>query len=360
MRTWICLILGLVLSQCREIAANEPHPDLRTAIRLSTEPYNIAGKWFYTPFDRDAFTRLMASTSPHAREIATLRLGIEELRNALQAEGEEAKQAIAVGTTIAAPIVSAAIIENAILQLADGDDSIERQFSDAVGVVQSFEGLRQHVLEKQIACALIGYSGQLADHQLRQKLIETISPQDASAETNVSFTPGWAPRPEIGAEVFRVKNTTGRTLHNALIVVDLAVNKQLVDENEAAQMILLSGLSLWMGIDPQQDNKFVLIRQASRTVNGGGSAFIEEWLADQSVEFPVSDIGMFISRTESATLAISSDELAFTGRGLSIKSAVAGAQKRIEAFQLKAREDAQKAARKAAQERLKAQRRRRR
>lgn len=157
--------------------------------------------------------------------------------------------------------------------------------------------------------------------------------------------------------MFRVKNTTGQTLHNVLIVVDIGVNKQLYNENEAGQMAVLSGLSLLMGINPEHDNKFVLIRQAHGTVNRGGSAFVPEWPAEQSVEFAVSVIGMFAFRTESATLAIGADELAFTSRTLSIKPAVTAAQKRMESFQIKANQDAQKAARK---RQLEAQKQRRR
>ncbi len=349
--------LGCVLCWSGVIHADEPHPDLRSAARLSTDAYTMKGQPLPAPYDREALTKLRESTSAPAREIAELRLGIEELRTALQAKREEAQLAIVGGAVVAAPLVSASLIKNAISQLADGDDSLERQFSDGLGVVQSLEGLRQQVLEKQIAHALIGYSGQLADHQLRQKLTATITPRDAAAGTNTGFTPSWSPRPEDGVEVFRVKNTTGQTLHNVLIVVDIGVNKQLVNENEASQMAVLSGLSLLMGINPQQDNKFVLIRQAHGTVNRGGSAFVPEWPAEQSVEFAVSVIGMFAFRTESATLAIGADELAFTGRSLSIKPAVTAAQKRMESFQIKANQDAQKAARK---RQLEAQKQRRR
>lgn len=345
MRMYLPVVLGFVLCLSGVPHADEPHPDLRHTVRLSTDAYTMKGQLVPAPYDREALTKLRGSTSVPAREIAELRLGVEELRAALQAKREETQQAI-IGGAVAAPLVSASLIKNAISQLADGDDSLERQFSDGLGVVQSLEGLRQQVLEKQIAHSLIGYSGQLADHQLRQKLTATITPRDAAAGLNTGFTPNWSSRPEDGVEVFRVKNTTGQTLHNVLIVVDIGVNKQLVNENEAGQMAVLSGLSLLMGINPQQDNKFVLIRQAHGTVNRGGSAFVPEWPAEQSVEFAVSVIGMFAFRTESATLAIGADELAFTGRSLSIKPAVTAAQKRMESVQIKANQDAQKAARK--------------
>ena len=349
--------LGCVLCLSGVTHADDPHPDLRSAVRLSTDAYTMKGQEQPAPYDREALTKLRGSTSVPSREIAELRLGVEELRTALQAKREEAQQAIIGGAAVAAPLVSASLIKNAISQLADGDDSLERQFSDGLGVVQSLEGLRQQVLEKQIAHALIGYSGQLADHQLRQKLTATITPRDAAAGINTGFTPSWSPRPEDGVEIFRVKNTTGKTLHNVLIVVDVGVNKQLYNENEAGQMAVLSGLSLLMGINPEQDNKFVLIRQAHGTVNRGGSAFVPEWPAEQSVEFAVSVIGMFAFRTESATLAIGADELAFTGRSLSIKPAVTAAQKRMESFQIKANQDAQKAARKRQLEAQKSRRR---
>ena len=175
--------------------ADEPPPDLRSAVRLSTDAYTMKGQPLPAPYDHEALAKLLESTSAPAREIAELRLGVEELRAALQAKQEEAQQAIVVGAAVAAPLVSVSLIKNAISQLADGDDSLERQFSDGLGVVHSLEGPRQQVLEKQIAHALIGYSGQLADHQLRQKLVATITPRDAAAGTNTGFTPSWSPPP---------------------------------------------------------------------------------------------------------------------------------------------------------------------
>ncbi len=245
--------------------------------------------------------------------------------------------------------MSSALLKNAISQIADGDDSLERQFNDSLGLIHSLEGLRQQVLKKQISHAMVGYTGQLAEHNLRQKLIATISPKSAADGINTGFSPSWIPKAEDGVELFRVRNTTGQALHNVLIVLDLGVNKQLFNESEAASVVLADGLTQLMGIDTTQDRNYVLIRQSHGTVNRGGSAFVPEWPANESVQFPVSVIGMFAFRTESAILAMSSDELAFTDRSLSIKSAVTIAQKDMESYQVKAQKEALKAAQKATQ-----------
>lgn len=346
---WVLLSFGISHVCHSVVCAEEPAPtDLQVAIRSSTtDPYKLNGESQPFLFDREALVKLRESYSAPAHEIAELRLGVDELRKAVREKREETEQAIIGGATVAAPLVSAALIHNAIAQLADGDDSLERQFNDSMGIVQSLEGLRQQVLQKQITRALIAYTGQLADHNLRHKLIATITPRNAAPGINTGFAPSWTPKVAEGVEVLRLKNTTGQTLHNVLIVLDLGVNKQLLNENEAAQAAVVNGLSLLMGIDTTQDNKYVLIRQAHGTINRGGSAFIPEWPANQSVEFPVSVIGMFAFRTESATLALDCDEMAFTGRSLTIQNAVTAAQKQMMSHQLKARNEAMKAAERA-------------
>ncbi len=107
MRTYILVVLVYVLCLSGVTHADEPHPDLRNAVRLSTDAYSIKGQQLPAPYDREALAGLQVSTSVPAREIAELRLGVEELRAALQAKREETQQAIIGGAAIAAPLVSA-------------------------------------------------------------------------------------------------------------------------------------------------------------------------------------------------------------------------------------------------------------
>jgi ubiquinone biosynthesis protein UbiJ len=92
---------------------------------------------------------LKTSGSEFAREIAELRLSIGELRSSVRDAQRNSREVITENAKAAVPMVCSQMLLNAVAQIADGDESLQRTLNDSLSVIDSVEKLRQEAIEHQ-------------------------------------------------------------------------------------------------------------------------------------------------------------------------------------------------------------------